>query len=446
MNPIATYLLLTALFVTASLKSHAQIVIYGKVTDDSTQTALQHVSIQIQNSTYNTYTNKQGRYRLTVPSKKHVAIVFKLLGYVTRVKETELSEITDSVDVSPALKPDPKSLPTVDIYAKSRPDTIAGSPAYSIYDFDFYEDKFILLTAVKSLRDAVLKLSDLNGKTLTSFTVPKDGGLAKEFYRDYMGYTNLVCEHYIYRINMYHDRFVLIPLAVEDVNAFIKPILDTINGKVIYTDYWKDYPLFNYYAFNEKDSARSKLISIEDKELMHAYNFEYYSLKPNEKLAARRIAMDLNTDKRIIASLMSGFTKSMFYEPLYAPLYVVKDTICVFDHYKNQLFHINRNGEKIDSLNISYNHPKNWKEWKNVMLKDDIENKIYAVYEKNGRKYIKEISLQNGKEKGKYTLQFHSADKLKIHDGYAYYIYRPFESTQEKFFYRELITKDGNSK
>ena len=100
---------------------------------------------------------------------------------------------------------------------------------------------------------------------------------------------------------------------------------------------------------------------------------------------------------------------------------------------------MNKNGIKIDSVSINYNHPKNWKEWKNKMLKDDIENLIYAVYEKNGHKYIKRISTQTGKEQGKYSLQFHSADKLKIHDGYAYYIYRPFESTQEKFFYREFI-------
>lgn len=73
------------------------------------------------------------------------------------------------------------------------------------------------------------------------------------------------------------------------------------------------------------------------------------------------------------------------------------------------------------------------------MIKDDTENLIYEVYDKNGHKYIKLISSQTEKDQGKYNLQFHSADKLKIHDGYAYYIYRPFESTQEKFFYRELI-------
>lgn len=422
------------------LRAQAPVVVYGRVSDDSTGQPLQHVSIQVQNSTYHASTDRRGCYRLELPVKKHAALVFKLLSYLSAVKEVELPPAGDSVEISLRLKAARTSLPMVSIYSKPRPDTILGSPAYSIYDFDFYEDKFILLTATRSLDNACLKLAGPDGKVITSFQVPEAGGTAREFFRDYMGYTNLICENFVYRINLYYDRFVLLPMAVEDVNAFLKPIIDTIHGKIIYTDYWKDYPSFNYFSYNEKDSARSKLISIEDADLMHAYNFEYYSLKPNEKLQARRLAMDLHVDKRVVASLMSGFTKSMFYEPLYAPLYIIRDTIAVFDHYKDLLFHIDRHGHKIDSIPISYNHPKNWKEWKNKMLKDEIENTIYAVYEKNGHKYLKQINVQTGKEQGRYSLQFHSADKLKIHNGYAYYIYRPFESTQEKFFYRELIT------
>ena len=73
------------------------------------------------------------------------------------------------------------------------------------------------------------------------------------------------------------------------------------------------------------------------------------------------------------------------------------------------------------------------------MLKDDVENEIYAVYDKNGHKYIKLIDHHNGKDKGKYKLIFHSADKVKVRDGYIYYVYRPFESVREKFLYRERI-------
>ena len=444
MNTFRTYYFLLLFSIFASLQAQQNIIVYGQVTDNANNKPLAFVSVQVSNSNYGSNTTKSGLFSFSVPTKKHLSVVFKLLGYTSRVKEIDIEEEQDSVQINLSLSQSYLSLDTFTIYSKRKPDTLVGAPNYSIFDFDFYEDKYILLTAEKSLEKAQLKLADVNGKILTSYFIPKDAGEAKEFYHDYLGFTNLVCKNYIYRINIYHDRFLLIPLKVEDVNAYIKPIIDTVNGKLIFTDYWKDYPLFNYLSYNETDSSKKQLLTIEDKELMHAYNFEYYSLKPKDKLEARRIAMDLKMDKHVVASLMSGFTRSMFYEPLFAPLYIIKDTICVFDHYKDKLYHLDKNGAKIDSISINYNHPKNWKEWKNKMLKDDIENLIYAVYDKNGHKYIKQISTQTGKELGRYTLQFHSADKLKIHDGYVYYIYRPFESTQEKFFYRELITLDRN--
>ncbi|MES2513881.1 MAG: carboxypeptidase-like regulatory domain-containing protein [Bacteroidota bacterium] len=444
MNALRSYYLLILLGCSFFLNGQ-NITLYGKVTNNGNSQPLPYVSMQIQNSTYGCNTSKNGNFIINVPRKNHYTLLFKLLGYTARTKEIEVATGQDSVFVSITLSPSYITLDTAfTVYAKVKPDTLYGSPSYSVYDFDFYEDKYILLTSRGSLEKAELKLADANGKVLTTYFVPKEGGEAKEFYHDYMGYTNLVCKNYIYRINMYHDRFLLIPLKTEDVNAYIKPIIDTLNGRLIFTDYWKDYPMFNYYSYNEKDSVKKQLISVEDKDMMHAYRFEYYSLKPKEQLEARRLANDLKVDKHVIASLMSGFTKSMFYEPLYAPLYIIKDTICVFDHYKDQLYHLDKHGNRIDSIDINYNHPKNWKEWKNKMLKDDMENLIYAVYDKNGHKYLKQISSQTGQALGKYTLQFHSADKLKIHNGYVYYIYRPFESTQEKFFYRELIRLDRN--
>jgi hypothetical protein len=136
---------------------------------------------------------------------------------------------------------------------------------------------------------------------------------------------------------------------------------------------------------------------------------------------------------------MSGFTRSMYYEPLYAPLFVMKDTICIFDHHSDFLFHYTKNNQLIDSVAINYHHPDKWKEWKRKLLVDDEEAAVYAYFSKDGHHYLKKINYQSGKITLTYHLQNHSADKLKIRGGYVYYIYRPFGSTQEKFLYRERI-------
>jgi hypothetical protein len=70
---------------------------------------------------------------------------------------------------------------------------------------------------------------------------------------------------------------------------------------------------------------------------------------------------------------------------------------------------------------------------------DKFENKVYAFFSKDGHHYLKQINHQTGKEVKTYKLKHHSAEKIKIKDGYVYYVYRPFDSTQEKFLYRERI-------
>lgn len=415
------------------------VLVKGQVLDQKTEKSIKDVSVLIQNTSYGTTTDKNGYFEIQIPPQNYISILFSHLSYDKRLKEYHLKEQDDTLWVTVLLSEKQNILDSVAVYSRLKPDTLVGSPKFSIYDFDFYEDQFILLTAEKSLEKAELKYANYDGKIIHSSKIPREAGIAKELYHDYMGYTNVVCENMIYRVVIFNESILLLPIHIKDYQAYIKPVVDTLNGKIIFSDYWRDYPLFNYYTYNSQDSSKKQLITITNEDLMHAYNFEYYAMKPAAKLEARRMAMDLKTDKRIIAALMSGFTQSMFYEPLYAPLFIIKDTMCIFDHYKDMLFHFDRQGSKIDSVAIHYNHPKNWREWKRMMVKDDFGNQIYAIYDKNGHKYLKRINHRTGMEMGKYNLQFYSADRIKIRDGYVYYIYRPFESTQEKFLYREFI-------
>jgi hypothetical protein len=172
---------------------------------------------------------------------------------------------------------------------------------------------------------------------------------------------------------------------------------------------------------------------------MKLYNLEYYYLPSRAQLEARRLADFYKTDKKIIAALMSGFTQSMYFEALYAPLFIINDTICIFNHYTNFVYHYTKQNKLIDSVTINYHHPNNWHDWKKQLFVDEIENKVYAFFSKSQHHYIKQINYQTGKEILSYKLQYHSAEKIKIKNGYIYYVYRPFESTQEKFLYREKI-------
>jgi hypothetical protein len=435
-NFILSLLLLLTSFCLAQKES---VFIEGKVFDRETKQVLNNISVRINNSTLATETDKKGVFEFFIPKVKHISLIFSSVGYKKEIRELDIEASDDTIKISVSLKKEEYLLKEFNVSAKQKPDTVFGSQRFSILDFDFYEDKYFLLTEDKKTKAHNIKLVDETQTVLHSLAIPADAGQVKELYRDFMGYTNVMAEKKIYRILVRNDKLILASLPVEDYNALVKPVIDTINSQLLFSNFSKDYPLFNYLSYNYLDSSKKEIHTVEDEELMHAYRFEYYSLKPKEKLLARNIAQEYGVDKHIAAAMISGFTQSMFYTPLFAPLYIVSDTICVFDHYKNSLFHYDKYGNKLDSVNINYHHPKNWKEWKNKMVKDLTEDKIYAIYDNSGHRYIKNINSKTGKDEGKYSIIHYSADKIRIRDGYIYYVYRPFQSLQEKYLYKERI-------
>ncbi|MBK6983968.1 MAG: carboxypeptidase-like regulatory domain-containing protein [Bacteroidetes bacterium] len=136
MNALRTYYFLILLGIVASLNAQ-NITVYGKVTDNATSKSLPFVSVQIQNSNYGANTNKNGSFSISVPTKKHLSVLFKLLGYTNRVKELDIEEGQDSILINVSLSQSYLSLDTFTVYGKVKPDTLVGAPDYSIFDFDF---------------------------------------------------------------------------------------------------------------------------------------------------------------------------------------------------------------------------------------------------------------------------------------------------------------------
>ncbi|MDQ3046335.1 MAG: hypothetical protein M3R27_02225 [Bacteroidota bacterium] len=327
-------------------------------------------------------------------------------------------------------------LKEITVLGNRDPDTVFGTWKYSVCDFEFSDDRLIILTFDKKEEDKTIRLVDASQKVLSSFRIPD---VARELYKDYMGYINVMCKEHIYRVKIDGDKIGLISLPAGDFRALVMPCVDTIENSVYFSDFQPDYPQFSYYAYNRTDSVLTKVKTVSDAEILHGYNMEYYFLKPKERLQARNLADYYGVDKHRVAANISGLTSSVFYTPLYSPLYIIRDTAMIFDHCSNAILKYNKQLALVDSVPVNYHHPVKWKEWKNKLIADKETGKVYAVYQRSGFTYLKEIDLQTGKLTGSFKLIHRSADRLKIRNGYVYYVYRPFESLQEKFVYKDLI-------
>jgi hypothetical protein len=412
-------------------------LVKGKVTTEAGK-VIELVAIKLNQFTV-CFTDKYGEFQFKTTKNNSYSFSTHHLSYESFVTQLKPGS-KDTLFLSITLMNRLNYLDPIEVTAINKPETLVGKPFYSIYDFDFYEDKFVLLTAKNSLKKAEIRLTDYSGKEFMSVPIPAFAGEAQKFFHDYLGYTNLLCKDTILRIEISDNFFLITGITRKEYERGLRPVNDTANGNLYYNDQDPNYPAFNYYYFSKNDPKNHKvLLSVTNAPLLDLYNFEYYYLPSRQQLEARRIAAALKVDKHIVAALMSGFTRSAFYEPLYAPLFILKDTLCLFNHYNDRIFHFNKDNELIDSVTINYHHPKNWHTWKKQLFVDNTENKVYALFKNGANVSLKLIDHQSGKIKGVHKFANITADKIKIKDGYAYYIYRPFESTQEKFLYREVI-------
>jgi hypothetical protein len=133
------------------------------------------------------------------------------------------------------------------------------------------------------------------------------------------------------------------------------------------------------------------------------------------------------------------FTNSIFYKEIYAPMFLKNDTIYLFDFYKDLLRSFDRNGEKLDSIAITMHQLPKKTGWCNRLIQDPKTGIVYAVFDKGGYTTIRAVNLQKATLGTPIRLDFRYVEKLIIHDNAIFYTYRPFESNQKKYLYRQLL-------
>ena len=77
------------------------------------------------------------------------------------------------------------------------------------------------------------------------------------------------------------------------------------------------------------------------------------------------------------------------------------------------------------------------------MVQDHQTHEIYGNFKRNGWNYLKRIDLETGDVDLNFKLYHKYTENIRVRDGWAYYVYRPFESSQKKFLYKEQVVENG---
>ena len=445
MKPGKLLLFFFTLLISSSVLAQEEplrLLVLGKIISAKDSLPIDNVVITCKSPSRQTHSDKNGHYAILLDRKAGQVLQFTIIGHKTElitINGKLLNQaIGDTLHLDVVMQPELLVLAPTDITPDHGPDTVIGNWHFFIEDYLFYQgDQFILLTFEKTLKSAKIMLADRSEKIISSVDVPVE---AMSLYKDYQGNYNVMCKDSAFRIHIFSDdRIQLMALPYQDFCDRMLPCIDTINGKILFSNYNPDYPAFSYFTYDPSDTTVQPIRGIVDGELLDLYNWEFDFLKPRDRLYARKMEAYTGIDKRIIAATMTGFPQSIYYTPLYAPLFVVHDTICVFDHYSDSLFLYDQNGKQIHASKIDYHHPANWKEWDHQLHQDEVTGEIYARFEKGGVYTLKKIDIKTGKIIGTFKITNPYAKHIRIQDGYVYYIFRPTESVQKKYLYREAI-------
>jgi hypothetical protein len=316
------------------------------------------------------------------------------------------------------------------------PDTIFESSRVSVTDFEFLPDNnLLLLTYPKNLkRGTELVLYD-GYNLLGEIPLPEKG---QELIRDYRGNPHVVTDKNVYGITEKNRQIQIAQIEKSYYMTYIAPIVDTSYTKYYFSNFNPNYPAFDYFTFDVVDSTYRKIAKVQDDLMMELYRSEFKWVDTRTKLWAKEKENETGVDKEIWVG-MYYFTSSIYYKELYAPIFERNDSIFLFDHYKNLLFRYSFEGDLIDSIPIYYHLQPKENGWKKHLIQDYETGEIFIHYESAGKAKLRHFDTTTGKLGAPIELHFKYPENIQIKGNSVYYIYRPFESTQKKYLYRERL-------
>lgn len=423
----------------------------GRVLDSESNEPVVNAHISFGTTNKGAYANSNGEFSVKLDLEKTHYVEFSSIQHqmkTIQLDEKFISKISNhKIHLDVFLEQSTTTLPGV--YVTTKPDTVFKSIKYNVADFCFVDDNMLLLVYEKEKRwkkeseskitlyqGCRLILQDSTGIVLDSLTLVS---LAKSFYTGYLDDVFLECKNDRYKVIIEKEQLGIIPMEEEEFNNYFKPIIDSIGNLIYMSSFDPSYPAFEYIVYNTLDSSYNTLHYIIDEGTMEMFRSEYKYLDPRGKLEAFRYELETNIDKEIVAAYMTGFSKTPYYNELFAPIFFHNDTVMIFDHHHDKIFKYDSHNDLVDSVLISYHQTQRRSEWRRKLVQDESNGSMYAVFKRNGYHYLKRINVETGNTEQSFKLHYKHVENIRVKNGEVYYVYRPFESSQKKFLYKELV-------
>jgi hypothetical protein len=230
-----------------------------------------------------------------------------------------------------------------------------------------------------------------------------------------------------------------IALGIVDrktLHSAILPWTDSIAGHLLGSTRTAEWPAFDHVKHDPATQEQHAICAVQDDFVMQLFRSQYKYMSGREKVVAMDMEKATGVDREVIAGFMTGFQHDPYFKVPYAPLFVVGDTLCVFDHAREAIRRFRSTGEAIDEIPMVHQKERGWK---GKLIQDPADGRVFALFAKGMHAFVRSIDPGTGSMGERIELTHPFPQEVQLYGGYAYYVYRPPGAVDRRALYREAL-------
>lgn len=438
---------LILLLLLMPLVAHGQerIVLRGSVLDAVTEKPLENVHIGVAGTQTGAVSAADGTFEITLSEARSIVLHISLVGYGEQDRAVGPKVLKSGTPLVIRLAQQVIELSGVTIQ-RPAPEVVYQREDLHVGDYFTNDEGLWVLTYDKPqlwhradeagkqvYRDGRLHLLDTNFVEQCSVRLPADVSRLRHD-ASYRTIVEGVDKAWVATDEKGEVRLQAISLKVLKENVL--PWTDSIPGHLLGNNFDETFPAFEHFAYDPKSEETRAICAVQDDHLMELFRSQYKYMSGHDKVVAMDLALETGIDAEIIAGYMTQFHKDIYFDPPYAPLFVVRDTLCVFDHYTERIRRFLPDLTEVDAVPITHQKERTWR---TRLLQDRSDGTVYALFARNLHTWLRSIDPSTGLLGPMRALDHPFPEEVQVHGGHAYFIYRPFGSLQHRTLYRQAI-------
>lgn len=260
----------------------------------------------------------------------------------------------------------------------------------------------------------------------------------RQLYIDCMGRLQVVSKDSMYRVGEVNGHLrIEEQSSIKNYFAFYQNCMGKADGLFVMKRTKNYGQTTEYFGLNNSGSNAGEIYRVEDSAMVRSVREEAALVSGAGKGSGSMGELDPDQ----IAAMRDQLERKYFYDqivskPAYNPLFILHDTLYVFDHINGYRVLLDVRGNLLDKIPITYHQSRYWA--KEIKL-DQVLERFYAMEQKNGVK-IFDLLSDKCEVVQKSPIDKHAyPQKIIVYNGFAYYTYKEHvEDNLNKLFRQRL--------